>query len=69
MCLSLFLFPLGFETLAAMATSWGVENVLKEVDDLESLQKIRPNALAFPTLLETMEHEIKAIDALTPPRC
>ena len=50
-----------------MATSWGIENVLKEVDDLESLQKLRPNALAFPMLLETMEHEIKAIDALTPP--
>jgi hypothetical protein len=52
-----------------MATSWGIENVLKEVDDLESLQKLRPNALAFPMLLETMEHEIKAIDALTPPCC
>ena len=63
-CLSLFLLPLGFETLAAMA-SWGTENVLKEVDDLESLQEIRPNALAFPKLLEAMEHKIKAIDTLT----
>jgi hypothetical protein len=55
---------LGFETLAAMA-SWGTENVLKEMDDLESLQEIRPNALAFPKLLEAMEHKIKAIDTLT----
>ena len=62
--LSLFLFPLGFETLAAMA-SWGTENVLKEVDDLEGLQEIRPNALALPKLLEAMEHKIKAIDTLT----
>ena len=53
-CLSLFLFPLGFETLAAMA-SWGIENVLKEVGDL-----------ALPQHLEAMEHKINAIDALAP---
>ena len=59
-CLSLFLLPLGFETLAAMA-SWGTENVLKEVDDLEGLQEIRPNALALPKLLEAMEHKIDTL--------
>ena len=71
-CLSLFLFPLGFETLAAMA-SWGIENVLKEVGDLALPQHLEAmehkinaiDALAFPKLLEAMEHKIKAIDTLT----
>ena len=43
--------------------SWGTENVLKEVDDLESLQEIRPNALAFPKLLEAMEHKIDTLSS------
>ena len=56
-CLSLFVFPLGFATLAAMA-SRGIEHVLKEMDDLDSVQKIRSNAFALPKLFEAMEHKI-----------
>ena len=47
--------------LAAMA-AWSVDDFLKEIEDMEALQKLRPNALALPKLLETLEHKIKAID-------
>eukprot|EP00435_Cladocopium_sp_Y103_P001114 s3938_g1.t1 len=46
--------------------AWSVEDFLKEIEDLESLQKIRPTALAIPKLLDALEHKIKAIDSLTP---
>ena len=52
-------------SLAATGT-WSVADFLKEIQDLESLQKIRPNAMALPKLLEALEHKIKAIDSLTP---
>ena len=46
--------------------AWSVEDFLKEIEDLEALQKIRPGALALPKLLEALEHKIKAIESLTP---
>ena len=58
-------FPLPLAKLAAMA-AWSVDDFLKEIEDMEALQKLRPNALALPKLLETLEHKIKAIDSLTP---
>lgn len=58
-------FPLALVSLAATGT-WSVADFLKEIQDLESLQKIRPNAMALPKLLEALEHKIKAIDSLTP---
>ena len=45
---------------------WSVEDVLKEFEDLEKLQKLRPSAVALPKLMEALEHKIQAIDTLTP---
>ena len=48
---------------------WSVEDVLKEFEDLEKLQKLRPSAVALPKLMEALEHKIQAIDTLTPSCC
>ena len=45
---------------------WSVEDVLKEFEDLDKVQKLRPSAVALPKLMEALEHKIQAIDTLTP---
>ena len=63
--LYLSFFPLAVVSLLAMA-AWSVEDFLKEIQYLEALQQIRPNAMSLPKLLDALEHKIQATGSMTP---
>lgn len=63
--LYLSFFPLAVLSLLAMA-AWSVEDFLKEIQYLEALQQIRPNAMSLPKLLDALEHKIQATGSMTP---
>ena len=46
--------------------AWSVDDLLKELADLEELQRIRPNADLLPKLLLALQHKVQAVTALTP---
>ena len=57
------LFPLG---CCKPASHGCVEDFLKEIQYLEALQQIRPNAMSLPKLLDALEHKIQATGSMTP---
>lgn len=46
--------------------SWSVDDLLKEINDLETLHSMRPDSLLVTNLLKGLETKVKAMGVLTP---
>lgn len=45
---------------------WSVDDLLKEIKDLESLHALRPQSMVVSNLLKGLETKVQAMDCLTP---